>query len=428
MKKNMKTLKSFFLIVVIIIISKTSLFAWTSSNEGVCYTMDTLCYLSDSISFNTSDNLYEVDCDIIILSNDTLKFLPGDTVKFISYLTPPNIIMFTLTVYGCLLAIGTADEPIFLGDPESDWGVGHGWCGIQIINTSKYGESVLKYCFIRKAKYYYSLYQESSIYLENSSPILDHCVISLIGSGEGTGGCCAIGLRGQSYPIVSFCTFKQIKTGVAIWCNPYDDQDTINYPSPLMYNCNIMKSVQGFCWLPSFYDHVIINGGFLDNCYLGIPFSNTADTSLGNPVDTIGDGICKTVSTCPTTPRYYMVDGVVNPRSDTLITGINETEIEILPTTTDHLILKNCFPNPFHDFTTIEFDLSEPSQKVSLIVLDSKGNRVKTLLNEEILSPGELQVKWHGDNDSGIKVKEGIYFYKLTCNNKMMVKKAIVIK
>jgi hypothetical protein len=355
----MKTLKFFFLLYLIIICTKTSLFAWTSSNAGVCYTMDTLCLLSDSISFNQAANRYEVDCDIIIMENDTLKFFPGDTILFISHLTPPNIIMYTVTIYGCLLAIGTADEPIFLGDPASSFGTGHAWCGIQIINTSKNGQSILKYCFIRKAKYYYGFDQSGSLHIENSSPIIDHCVISLIGSGELTGGCYAIGLKGQSYPIISNCTFKEIKTGIAIWCNPWDMQDTIHYPSPLMYNCNIMKSVQGFNWPPSYFNHVVIGGGFMDNCYLGIPFTNTADTSLGNPIDTIGDGICNTISTCTTTPRYYMVDGVVNPRGDTLLTGIDETEIEILPTTTKHLTLKNNYPNPFKNFTTIEFELKE---------------------------------------------------------------------
>jgi len=420
--------KKLILLLAILFSINYSLSAWTSSNEGVCYTMDTLVLLSDSISYNQTENMYEVDCDIIILENDTLKLLPGDTVKFISYLTPPYIIMYTMRVYGCLLAVGSADEPIFLGDPDSDWGIGHGWCGIQIINTPNSGESILKYCFIRKAKYYYDLNQIASIYLENSSPIIDHCIISLIDSGELTGGCYAIGLKGQSYPIISFCTFKNIKHGVAIWCNPYYVQDTINYPSPLMYNCNIMKSVQGFCWLPSLYDHVIINGGFLDNCYLGIPFSNTADTSLGNPIDTIGDGICNTISTCSTTPRYYMVDGVVNPRIDTLLTGINEYETEVLPTTTKYLVLKNCYPNPFDNYTTIQFEIKRPASSVSIIVFDSKGNRIKTLISNQSFFTGNYSIRWSGDTDSGNKVPEGIYFYKLMDGKNLLVKKAIVVK
>ena len=423
----MKTNK-YLLLISAFLLLYGNLFAWNSSNESVCYTMDTLVQLSDSISYNPIDQMYEVDCDIIIQGNDTLQLFPGDTVKFISYLTPPYIIMHTLTVYGCLLAEGTADNPIFLGDPDSDWGIGHGWCGIQLINTSKSGESILKHCVLRKAKYYYSLTQIASIYLENSSPIIDHCVIGLIDSGELTGGCYAIGLKGQSYPIISFCTFKEIKHGIAVWCNPYDVQDTINYPSPLMYNCNIMKSVQGFCWLTSFYDHVILNGGFLDNCYLGIPFTNTADTSLGNPIDTIGDGICNTVSTCATTPRYYMVDGVINPRSDTLLTDINEHESEILPTTIEYLVLKNSYPNPFSNYTTIKFIVKEKSSILNLLVLNAKGNIVKTLLKNKSYAQGEYHVKWYGNNDAGQKVSEGVYFYKLIAGNNMMVKKAIVVK
>jgi hypothetical protein len=105
----MREFKSFTIVFVTVFGFNTSLLAWTSSNEGVCYTMDTLCLLSDSISFNSIDNLYEVDCDIIILENDTLKLFPGDTVKFISYLTAPNIIMYAMTIYGCLLAEGTED-------------------------------------------------------------------------------------------------------------------------------------------------------------------------------------------------------------------------------------------------------------------------------------------------------------------------------
>ena len=390
--------------------------------------MVTLCPFSDSISYNPGAQTAEIDCYIVILGNGTLQLFPGYTLKFIRYLTPPYIIMYTLTVYGCLLAEGTADSPIFLGDPDSDWGIGHGWCGIQIINTSKSGESILKYCYIRKGVYYYDLYQTASVYIENSSPIIDHCVISLIGSGELTGGCYAIGLKGQSYPIVSFCIFKEIKQGIAVWCNPYDVQDTINYPSPLMYNCNIMRSVQGFCWLPSFYDHVVINGGFLDNCYLGIPFTNSADTSLGNPIDKIGDGICNTVSTCSTTPRYYMVDGVVNPRSDTLLTDINDHESEILPTTTEYLVLKNNYPNPFSNYTTIKFIVKEKTSLLNLLVLNATGNIVKTLIKNKSYAQGDYQLKWYGNNDAGQKVPEGVYFYKLIAGNNMIVKKAIVVK
>lgn len=94
-----------------------------------------------------------------------------------------------------------------------------------------------------------------------------------------------------------------------------------------------MPSVQGFFGFNSDYDRVILLGGFLDNCYIGID-ETQADTTLGYPIDTIGDGICTTTST-NWEQKYYLIDGVVNPRSTPEFTGINEEEINILPTTTE---------------------------------------------------------------------------------------------
>jgi hypothetical protein len=428
----MKTFKSFFLIIAITLSINTSLYAWTSSNEGVCYTLDSINSLTDSIYLDTNENRFVAACDLIILENDSLQIIAGQELMFLEVFSPPqDWFFYGIKVFGVFIAIGEKNNKITLGDKYYDFINGNVWCGIQFYNTSQYGQSIIKYCNINGAinvnEPFYGYKADIGIYCENSSPIIDHCSFSYIKSNYETGGGSAIGCRGISNPIISYCQFENLYNSLAIWCNPWDyGPDTINVPSPLILNCNIMPNVEGFYYEDIFFDVIIYQGGFLDNCYLGVNYNNI-DTTLGYPLDTIGDGICNTTSTF-WKKRFMNVDGVVNPRSDTLITGINETEIEILPTTTDHLVLKDCFPNPFNDFTTIEFDLSEPSQKVSLIIFDSKGNSVKSLLNEQVLLYGKYLVKWYGDNDSGVKLKEGIYFYKLTCNNKMLIKKAIVIK
>jgi hypothetical protein len=380
----MKTSHSYLLIFVIILCTKTSLFAWTSSNEGVCYTMDTLTTLSPNITYNSSTEMYQVHDNIIILENDTLKILPGEIVKFIKV-----TIWYGIEIHGCLIAIGNKEQQIVLGDPEYNISNGMIWRGIQFINTSKNGESILKYCTIRGAINWGNYGYESAIYCENSSPIIDHCKICYMLSSEETGGGSGISCKGQSYPIISYCTFENLYNSIAIWCSPWEIwQDTINYPSPLVYGCNIRNSVTGFWYYPLDSDVVIFRGGFLDNCYLGVN-STTADTTLGFPIDTIGDGICNTTSNF-WKKRFMDVDGVVNPRGDTLITGINETEIEILPTTTKHLTLKNNYPNPFKNFTTIEFEIEEKASLVNLIVLDSKGSIVKFLIKNQSLTSGRV--------------------------------------
>lgn len=426
----MKTLKSFFLLIIISLSIKTSLYAWTSSNEGVCYTMDTLVQLSPDITYNATDQMYEVDCNIIILENDTLKILPGEIVMFFSYENPYTV-RRGIKIYGCFLAIGLEDKKIHLGDPVATFS-GNWWNGIEFYNTSQNGESKLKYCTLKRVTNV-DEYKQTAIYCENASPIIDHCTFKYMISGTLEFGCSAIGIIGQSYPIISYCTFENILNGIAVWCNVYTsdlygyEQDTINYPSPLIFGSNVLSSVSSFCGGPCVSDIVILYGGFMDNCYLGLGWTN-ADTTLGNPMDTIGDGICTTTSTNEWGEhKFFMVDGVVNPRTDTLITGINETEIEVLPTTTEYLVLNNNYPNPFYNHTTIEFIIKEKAM-VNLILMDSKGNTVKTLIKNQSFASGKHQVKWYADNDAGQKVPDGIYFYKLSSGNDLLVKKAILIR
>ncbi len=404
-----------------------NLSAWTSSNEGVCYTMDTLTTLSPNISYNTMTGIFEVHDNIIILENDTLKILPNEIVKFIQ----GAMYYYGIEIYGCFIAIGNKDQQIILGDPEYNISNGNIWCGIQFYNTSTNGESKLKYCNLIGAINIPGDEWEGNadvgIFCENSSPIIDHCHFSYTISALETGGGSAIACRGQSFPIVSYCKFEHLYNSIAIWCNPWYSFDTTNYPSPLVFGCNILPSVTGFFFWPIDNDVIIYRGGFIDNCYLGVN-SYSADTTLGFPVDTVGDGICTTTSTYDLQPRFLLVDGVVNPRDTFLITGLVEEEIDLLPTTTNYLILKNNYPNPFSNFTTIEFEVKSNNANISLMVYNSTGRLVKQLIKNKIYHYGDYTIKWYGDNDAGQKVPKGIYFYKLISNKHMLVKKAIIVK
>lgn len=408
--------KNLILSFAILISVNLNLSAWTSSNEGVCYTMDTLVQLSNDIAYNAIDQMYEVDCNIIILENDTLALNPGEILNFLGH--------FYIKTYGVLLAIGNENMSIHLGDPNFILGNGSFWFGIQIINLSENKTSILKYCNIKGAIHIDDCV-EAAIYCENSSPIIDHCTISEMASDCDTGGGVAIVCYGQSSPIISYCNFKRLYTSMVLWNIPSKHEEFYQ-PNPLIFGCNIMHTVNGFWEYFCDFDVVIYNGGFLDNCYLGVT-AFTSDTTLGFPIDTLGDGICNTTSTF-WKKRFKEVDGVVNPRGDTLITGINNDEIDILPTISGFLKLENCYPNPFENYTTIDFKLKKATSIVSLLVFDSKGNKVKTLISNRLYYSGSHNINWHGDNDAGQKVKEGVYFYKLESDKTLLVKKAIVVK
>ena len=68
-------------------------------------------------------------------------------------------------------------------------------------------------------------------------------------------------------------------------------------------------------------------------------------------------------------------------------------------------------PNPFNPLTTISFNISYPG-KVELSIYNSKGQKVKNLLNEPKES-GTYSIVWNGRDEKGQGVESGIYFIRL---------------
>ena len=84
-------------------------------------------------------------------------------------------------------------------------------------------------------------------------------------------------------------------------------------------------------------------------------------------------------------------------------------------------ITTTCFgssPNPFNAETSISFRLAERAP-VSLVIYNILGERVKTLVAEE-LDVGYHTVYWNGKDKTGGLVASGIYFYRF--ESKMLTK------
>jgi hypothetical protein len=83
--------------------------------------------------------------------------------------------------------------------------------------------------------------------------------------------------------------------------------------------------------------------------------------------------------------------------------------------------LEQNYPNPFNPNTTIRFQIKDLSF-VSLIIYNTLGKGIATLVNEEI-KPGTYEVKWDAS-----QYPSGMYFYKLSCRNFSETKKLILVK
>ncbi len=123
----------------------------------------------------------------------------------------------------------------------------------------------------------------------------------------------------------------------------------------------------------------------------------------------------------------YLKDGSVNSGSDCAWVdyillpagspdGINNYEASLKGVT---LI---CYPNPFNETTTLSYSLNKAS-KVSLVVYNSYGKEISTLVNGSKQLEGSHNVVFDGS-----KLSAGIYYCVLKIDSKVITKKLTVTK
>ena len=83
-------------------------------------------------------------------------------------------------------------------------------------------------------------------------------------------------------------------------------------------------------------------------------------------------------------------------------------------------------PNPFNPMTTISFSLPAGG-RVTLVVYDVAGNRIRTLVNQD-LEAGDHQVIWNGSDEGGRQVAAGIYLYRLDSGSVHEVKRMTLVR
>jgi len=88
--------------------------------------------------------------------------------------------------------------------------------------------------------------------------------------------------------------------------------------------------------------------------------------------------------------------------------------------------LKQNYPNPFNPQTTIPFSLAE-SGRVTLKIYNSRGQLVRTLLNETKL-PGEYEIVWDGRGGGGEHLSSGAYYYQIESEAFQSTRKMITLK
>ena len=90
------------------------------------------------------------------------------------------------------------------------------------------------------------------------------------------------------------------------------------------------------------------------------------------------------------------------------------------------IVLDPNYPNPFNPKTTIRFSIASGAE-VELLVYDSLGRRVATLVDEK-LPAGSYQRSWDGRDGDGTPQASGIYFAKLRVGDRVESRKMTLLK
>jgi len=85
------------------------------------------------------------------------------------------------------------------------------------------------------------------------------------------------------------------------------------------------------------------------------------------------------------------------------------------------------YPNPFNSTTTISFSLNIKS-KIRLEIYDILGNKIKTLINDEVLEAQFYKVIWQGQNNHGVTVASGTYYLFLRSEGGNSWQKLVLVK
>jgi len=100
--------------------------------------------------------------------------------------------------------------------------------------------------------------------------------------------------------------------------------------------------------------------------------------------------------------------------------------IKVIGKPTTYALDQN-YPNPFNPSTTIGYQIPEDNTHVQLIIYNTTGQIVKTLIDGN-QNAGVYKVVWNGINNSGVHISSGVYFYRIAAGKFVQVKKLLLLK
>jgi hypothetical protein len=103
-----------------------------------------------------------------------------------------------------------------------------------------------------------------------------------------------------------------------------------------------------------------------------------------------------------------------------------EEQQEELPGAPRATVLYQNYPNPFNPETIIRYELAKAGH-ISISIYDINGSLVR-ILYQGHREPGMYEVGWNGENERGIRIASGIYFYRLRAGDFSQTRKMVFMR
>ncbi|GBD94369.1 FG-GAP repeat protein [bacterium BMS3Abin05] len=117
----------------------------------------------------------------------------------------------------------------------------------------------------------------------------------------------------------------------------------------------------------------------------------------------------------------------LQPRFVMLEAGKGSAVREIPVNLVQNYALYQNYPNPFNPTTEISYSLKKMGA-VTIVIYNSLGEKVRTLVNAENKAPGTYHVTWNATNDAGVRVTSGVYYYAMKINNFKTTRHMVLMK
>jgi PKD repeat protein len=420
-------------------------------------------------------NPYIIENDVSIQANDQLMIHPGVVVQ----LNNDSV----WEVFGTLQAVGESSEPIHISSNNA-------WKGIRFQYSTN--ENIIKHCHISKATDSAIFINESKVDIIGNAIFDNYCAsfagaiemnsandvliqqnfITNNSSNAATGaiGCTAsspmiannIIVNNQANPAMPATAGAFVlKSG----SNPMILNNTISHnvasnaifvvsSEPTIENSIVLHDGQIVYEIASL---VTVNYSCISGNYIGMGNIDAdplfAQTSEGDGLDYSGfNGRWYVMENSPTidagnpNEEHNDIEDPANPgnplwpamgtlRNDMGAFGgtgfanifdFVDSDESTVPHS-QNLMLSN-YPNPFNPETKIQFS-TEQSGIAQVTIYNSKGQKIITLFDNEVVNSRLYEIVWNGKDDNNNAVASGVYMYKLDLNGKTeAVRRCILLK